>query len=372
MLSMQVLRKLVEDAGEITGALCSIWSMEGVCLAISDKRQTPLKQTTESIVEDFQKEGKAGNTRQWFYGADKGVFVVKDMDEPVYLLVMEGIPLEALKMAGKLCACQIQTILQLSNERLSRQRFVMELLLDNLLLVDILNRAKKLHIKNEQRRALYVIEPKKNGHEIVLEAIRSSYAGRTQDFVVSLDDNKVILIKSLDEGNDEETQIRQTAYEMIDMLRAEALIEVRIAYGMPANDLKEVSKSYKEAIMALDIGCIFYEQKSILAYNQLGIGRLIYQLPLSLCEMFLNEVFEGKAETVFDEETLTTVYKFFQNNLNISETARQLYIHRNTLVYRLEKIQKKTGLDVRFFDDAMTFKIALMVSGHVRHMKECE
>ena len=372
MLSLQVLRKLVGDAGTITGALCSVWSMEGVCLAVSDKEQMPLNQVTDSVGRDFQKEAEAGNIEQWFYGADKGVFVVKNIDEPIYLFVMEGIPREALEMAGKLCASQIQMMAQLNDERLSRQRFVMELLLDNLLMVDILNRAKKLHIKNEQRRAIYVIEPKKNGYEIVLEAMKSSYAGRTQDFVVSLDENKVILIKALDESADEETQISQTAYEMIDMLRAEALIEARIAYGMPANDLKEVSKSYKEAVMALDIGRIFYEQKSILAYNKLGIGRLIYQLPLSLCEMFLNEVFEGKAEMVFDEETLTTVYKFFQNNLNISETARQLYIHRNTLVYRLEKIQKKTGLDVRFFDDAMTFKIALMVSGHVRHMKEHE
>ena len=148
------------------------------------------------------------------------------------------------------------------------------------------------------------------------------------------------------------------------------MVNVRVSYGTIVNELKEVSKSYKEAGMALDVGRIFYAEKSVLAYNELGIGRLIHQLPVSLCEMFLQEVFEGRAATQFDEETLTTVNQFFENSLNISETARQLYIHRNTLVYRLEKLQKLTGLDVRVFDDAMTFKIALMVASHMKFIKK--
>ena len=146
------------------------------------------------------------------------------------------------------------------------------------------------------------------------------------------------------------------------------MVPVRVSYGTIVNELKEVSRSYKEASMALEVGRVFYVEKNLLAYNELGIGRLIHQLPQSLCEMFLQEVFNGKMVEQFEEEELLTVYTFFENNLNISETARQLYVHRNTLVYRLEKIQKKTGLDVRTFDDALMFKIALMVESHMRSL----
>jgi carbohydrate diacid regulator len=144
--------------------------------------------------------------------------------------------------------------------------------------------------------------------------------------------------------------------------------DVRVAYGNIVQDLKDVSKSYKEAGMALEVGKVFYVEKSVLAYSELGIGRLIHQLPASLCEMFLKEVFGGDITGVFEEDELTTVFAFFDNNLNISETARQLYVHRNTLVYRLEKIQKKTGLDVRVFEDALTFKIAIMVADHMKYI----
>ena len=147
---------------------------------------------------------------------------------------------------------------------------------------------------------------------------------------------------------------------------------VRIAYGTIVNDIKEVSKSYKEAKLALDVGKIFFDEKEVIAYSALGIGRLIYQLPIPLCKMFIREIFEGKSPDEFDEETLTTINKFFENSLNVSETSRQLYIHRNTLVYRLDKLQKSTGLDLRVFEDAITFKIALMVVKYMKYMETLE
>ena len=156
------------------------------------------------------------------------------------------------------------------------------------------------------------------------------------------------------------------------MLSTEAMTKVRVSYGTIVNDLREVSRSYKEARMALDVGKIFYSEANIIAYNTLGIGRLIYQLPLPLCKMYIKEVFGGKSTDDFDEETLTTINKFFENSLNVSETSRQLYIHRNTLVYRLDKIQKTTGLDLRVFDDAITFKIALMVAKYMKYMETSE
>ena len=164
------------------------------------------------------------------------------------------------------------------------------------------------------------------------------------------------------------TLYTDAAKTIVDMLNAEAMLSVKVSYGTVVNELKEVSKSYKEAKMALDVGKIFYVEKNIIGYEKLGIGRLIYQLPVSLCRMFMNEIFGDNLPDKLDEETLITIQKFFENSLNVSETARQLYIHRNTLVYRIEKLQKDTGLDIRNFDDALTFKIALMVVSYLQYL----
>jgi carbohydrate diacid regulator len=156
------------------------------------------------------------------------------------------------------------------------------------------------------------------------------------------------------------------------MLNTEAMTKVHVAFGTIVNEIKDVSRSYKEAKMALDVGKIFYSDRNVMAYSNLGIGRLIYQLPMPLCKMFIKEIFDGKSPDEFDEETLTTINKFFENNLNVSETSRQLYIHRNTLVYRLDKLQKSTNLDLRVFEDAITFKIALMVVKYMKYMETLE
>ena len=156
--------------------------------------------------------------------------------------------------------------------------------------------------------------------------------------------------------------------EILDILNTEAMLKARVSYGLCVGELKDISKSYKEAKMALDVGNIFYSSLSILSYENLGIGRLIYQLPISLCELFVKEVFKDTRPEDIDEEILTTVFKFFENNLNVSETSRQLFIHRNTLVYRMEKLQKAIGLDMRVFDDAVTFKIAMMVVDYVNYL----
>ena len=199
--------------------------------------------------------------------------------------------------------------------------------------------------------------------------MRGLYATGMKDFVTAVDERHVILVKALENTDDYQT-LNRIAHEIVDTLNMEAMVGVRVAYGTIVEELKDVSRSYKEADLALQVGRVFYVEKNILAYDELGIGRLIHQLPPSLCEMFLKEVFENGPEEKFEEEELTTVYTFFDNNLNISETARQLYVHRNTLVYRLEKIQKKTGLDVRVFDDALTFKIAMMVADHMKDINE--
>ena len=274
-----------------------------------------------------------------------------------------------MSIAGKMGASQLANLLYAYKERMDKNRFIQNLILDNMLLVDVYNQAKKMKIPTELKRTVFLIEAKNEGESLILETLKGLYATGTKDFVTAVDERHVILVKAL-ENTDGYGQLNQIAKVLVDTLNMEAMVSVRVSYGTIVDELKEVSRSYKEADMALEVGRVFYVDKNILAYNELGIGRLIHQLPASLCEMFLKEVFDGDVAGQFEEEELTTVYTFFDNNLNISETARQLYVHRNTLVYRLEKIQKKTGLDVRVFADALTFKIAMMVADHMKYMND--
>lgn len=196
----------------------------------------------------------------------------------------------------------------------------------------------------------------------------SSQAG---DYITAVDESSVILIKAL-EPNTTHENLMDIANTIVGMMNTEAMMNVRVSFGTIVPELKDVSKSYKEAKMALDVGKIFYAERNVAAYSTLGIGRLIYQLPVNLCKIFIDEIFGENVPNDLDEETLTTINKFFENNLNVSETSRQLFVHRNTLVYRIEKIQKSTGLDLRNFDDALTFKIALMVVNYMKYLDSTE
>ena len=235
----------------------------------------------------------------------------------------------------------------------------------------IYNRAKKLHIETDVKRIVFIIETKTEKDTNALETVRTLFSSKTKDFITAVDEKNIILVKEIKPSETYE-DMRKTAKVIVDMLNTEAMSSVNVAYGTIVNEIKEVSRSYKEAKLALDVGKIFYSDRKIIAYSNLGIGRLIYQLPLPLCKMFIKEIFDGKSPDEFDEETLTTINKFFENSLNVSETSRQLYIHRNTLVYRLDKLQKSTGLDLRVFEDAITFKIALMVVKYMKYMESLE
>ena len=267
-----------------------------------------------------------------------------------------------------MAAFQIQNLLVAYKERFDKDNFIKNLLQDNLLLVDIYNRAKKLHIETNVKRVVFIIETQHEKDVNALETVRSLFSAKTKDFITAVDEKNIILVKEVKAGETYD-DLEKTACMIVDMLNTEALTRVNVAFGTIVNEIKDVSRSYKEAKMALDVGKIFYSTKNVVAYSKLGIGRLIYQLPLPLCRMFIKEIFDGKSPDEFDEETLTTINKFFENSLNVSETSRQLYIHRNTLVYRLDKLQKSTGLDLRVFEDAITFKIALMVVKYMKYME---
>lgn len=274
-------------------------------------------------------------------------------------------------MIGKLAVCQLQNLIIAYKERLDCNSFFQNLLLDNLLLVDVYNRARRLHIEASARRVIMILETENGKDGAAAELLRGMFSARWGDYITAVDERNVVLVKAMEAGEGYE-EVEQTAQVIVDMMNTEAMMNVKVGYGTIVNELKDLSKSFKEAKMALEVGRIFYAEKRVNAYNTLGIGRLIYQLPVNLCKIFIEEIFGGRTAADFDEETLTTIYKFFDNNLNVSETARQLFVHRNTLVYRIEKLEKATGLDVRTFDDALTFKIALMVVSYMKHLESLE
>lgn len=360
MISNQILQNTIEGLKAITRIDLCILDTDGKVLATTFVEQEHYENSLDSFVE-------SPADSQVIQGYQ--FFKIFDEHQLEYILVVNGSS-DDVYMVGKIAAFQIQNLLVAYKERFDKDNFIKNLLLDNLLLVDIYNRAKKLHIETDVRRVIFVIETAREKDTNTMEHIRSLLGMKSKDFVTAVDERNIIIVKELG-ANDGYPEMEKVANEILEILKAEGE-EVHIAYGTIVNDIKEVSKSYKEAKLALDVGKIFFDEKDIVAYSTLGIGRLIYQLPLPLCKMFIREIFEGKSPDEFDEETLTTINKFFENSLNVSETSRQLYIHRNTLVYRLDKLQKSTGLDLRVFEDAITFKIALMVVKYMKYMETLE
>lgn len=361
MISNQVLQNTIDGLKGITRVDICVMDTEGKPLATTIANP----EGYESAVLAFVKSPADSQVLQGFQ-----FFKVFDDNQLEYILLARG-ESEDVYMIGKIVSFQIQNLLVAYKERYDKDNFIKNLLLDNLLLVDIYNRAKKLHIEPDVRRVVFLIETKVEKDNSALETVRGLFSSKTKDFITAVDEKNIILVKELKQ-NETYDDLEKTAKVLLDMLNTEAMTQVHIAFGTIVEDLKDVSRSYKEAKMALDVGKIFYSSRNVVAYSNLGIGRLIYQLPIPLCKMFIREIFDGKSPDEFDEETLTTINKFFENSLNVSETSRQLYIHRNTLVYRLDKLQKSTNLDLRVFEDAITFKIALMVVKYMKYMESLE
>ena len=362
MISNQILQNTIEGLKGITRIDFCVMDTDGKSLASTFSEQ-------ENYVEEVISFVESPADSQVVQGYQ--FFKIFDEHQLEYILLANG-GSDDVYMVGKIAAFQIQNLLVAYKERFDKDNFIKNLLLDNLLLVDIYNRAKKLHIDTEVKRVIFIIETSHEKDSAALDNVRNLLGSKSRDFVTAVDEKNIIVVKELSE-KDGNKELEKMAKDMLDLLRSEGGDEqVHIAYGTMVNDIKEVSKSYKEAKLALDVGKIFFSEKDIVAYTTLGIGRLIYQLPLPLCKMFIKEIFEAKSPDDFDEETLTTINKFFENSLNVSETSRQLYIHRNTLVYRLDKLQKSTGLDLRVFEDAITFKIALMVVKYMKYMESLE
>ena len=250
-------------------------------------------------------------------------------------------------------------------EKHDKGSFIKNIISDNILISDIYMRAKELHVPAETARGVFVVRPVDERLESVpVDVIQGLFPDRQNDFVISIGEQDVALIHQMDE-NATGKDLEAVARRIEEALREDGESRVFVGIGTLALHLRDLAKSYKEAQIAIEVGKVFDTERYVINYENLGIGRLIYQLPTTLCEMFLQEVFKKNPIDALDQETLFTIYKFFENNLNVSETARKLFVHRNTLVYRLEKIKKLTGLDLREFDDAITFKVALMVKKYL-------
>ena len=361
MISVQKVLNMINEIKEIT-------KLEIVLYHVSGKIVAQTMDIGEEI-EDMLIHFALSEAEQQTY-MNYQFYKVFVEQEPDYVLLTKG-NVENSFVIGQMAVCQIRNMILSKSESFDRNNFIQNILLGNLLTVDIFSKARRLHI-DAKARVAYVIDTGSKSTDIVVELVKNLSDLKAGDFVTSIDEHNVVLIKDVShiQKDNMEEELHEIAVSLADSLHMEAMTKVRIGYGNVVEQIPDIMQSYQEAKLALEVGKVFYAQMDTISYGKLGIGRLIYQLPMSLCEMFIKEVFgDTLPEILEDEEAMNTINKFFENNLNISETARQLYVHRNTLVYRLERIQKAIGLDIRAFDDAMTFRIAVMVLAHMKNEK---
>ena len=358
MVSNHKIQTALDEIKEISRIDLAIYSEKGKPVAATFEPEVNMEEAVSSFAVSMAES-------QMLAGCHFFKVIVEG--EVEYILLTKSSAEDAY-MVGKLAVCQIRNLAAAYMEQFDRNNFMQNILLGNMLVVDMYNKAQKLHIEQAER-VVFVIDVEGKKDSTTMELVKNLFVTKTKDFVTEIDEQTIILIKDTrDMKSDKE--LHNLAHVIVDNMNTEAMVRVRVGFGNRVNNLQDIAKSYQEAKMALEVGRIFYAEKDVIAYSLLGIGRLIYQIPMSLCEMFIHEVFGDEIPDIFNEETTTTIQKFFENNLNISETARQLYVHRNTLVYRLERLEKMIGLDIRRFDDAMTFKIALMVIAHMNYQKD--
>lgn len=259
---------------------------------------------------------------------------------------------------------QIRCLCTAYREKYNKAHFLQGLMTGGIPAYDIAERAARLHINPDEQRILFLLETKEID-ETVMEILKSLFPAQTKTYLVPVTERTVAVLRPVRSGESEKDS-RRIARMIVDTLNTEALVQIRLSYSFLFDSLTDLPEAFRETSLALRVGRLFYSEQTVFPYNELGIGRLIYQLPVSLCESFLKEIFGADIPNSFDEETLGTVNRFFQNNLNIAETSRQLHMHRNTLIYRLDQIEKHTGLDIRLFEDAMTFRIAIMVLNYLQ------
>ena len=358
MSIQRTLQKCLDDWKEISRLDFCLLDLNSQPFCATCSRQLP----SASRLEEFSESSALcmANTGSCLYK-------VHDREEFSYILIVWGSG-DSVPTIGELAVYQIESLITAYAEKNDKNTFMQKLLLGNYTEVEAFNQAKKLRVSSTSSRAVFLVETRQEKDEHALATIKNIFSARTKDFITSIDDTGIIVVHELSSTETEE-DLENIAFMLVDMLGTEAITQAWVSYSNMADDLKQLSNAYKEARTAMEIGKIFYSERNVFSYRRLGIGRLIYQLPVSICEMFIQEIFGEESLDSIDSETLAIIRTFFENNLNLSETSRQLYVHRNTLVYRFEKIQKKFGLDLRTFEDALTFKLAMLVTSYVTYTR---
>ena len=356
-MANRIFSGVVQQMKEATDRKIGVIDSDGMVVACTDAEQmgTKLPDLAQAVVSAQEAlthfDGLTCKALTCFgTGFDFAVFVAGDDECARSLCLMAHVALNGAK--------------NYYEEKHDKGTFVKNIITDNILPGDSYIRAKELHFPTDQTWVVFLVRQAGGADVSAVEVLQKFYPDRQQDFVISVNETDIAVIKLVDPDIDQQEE-HAIAETIESTLKNELFLKVTIGIGTVAHHLRELADSYKEAQVAIEVGKVFETEKTIVSYENLGIGRLIYQLPTTLCEIFLNEVFKKNSIDSLDQETLFTINKFFENNLNVSETSRKLFVHRNTLVYRLEKIKKLTGLDLREFDHAIIFKVALMVKKYL-------
>jgi carbohydrate diacid regulator len=352
---VKLFQGLINQITEFMDGNYGVMDAKGLILGCSDESLTG---STHHVISEVL------SCKKLFCEAQGQLFQKIYLKGKLEFIVFIDMEDEKSKQLLSMLAVNIINIRSYYEEKFDKSNFFKSIITDNILPGDIHLKARELHIPFDVYRAVFLIKIEQVKDVQAYEVIQSLFPKRVKDFVIALDDENTVLIKEL-KSEDDYKEVDKTAKAIIDTLNTEIMVKAWIGIGSIVSNVRDIGRSFKEAQTALRIGSIFENDKSIINYNNLGIGRLIYQLPTTMCKLFLREVFkEGSLESL-DNEMILTINKFFENNLNVSETSRQLYVHRNTLVYRLDKIQKVTGLDLRNFDDAIIFKVSMLVKKYL-------
>ena len=353
MISNKTLKDTLDGIKKISKVDLFVYDIKGKIVANTSAKDDKISNAVLKFIESRQDKDEKSSI--CFYKlATNQILVAKGKDA---------------KMIGEMTAFQIEN-LEKNTEPSDENDFLKKLISNDILPADLKNQTKELGVEVKGEKCVFIIESEHEKNGIVIEALKNALVEDT-DLISDVDDKNIVLVKELVDTKDY-AEASEIAYAIVDMLNTEIMQNARVAYSSIITNIKQTADAYKEARIALDVGAIFKDTEQVIAYNEIGVEKLIYQMPISMCKDFLDEVFDGEVPEVFDNETAVTVEKMFENNLNISEASRQLFIHRNTLVYRLDKIHKNTGLDLREFEDAMMFRIVMMIKKYIEYMNDLE
>lgn len=351
MASTKIIKSGLEDLKRITRSDFYVCDSEGIQICSTFDKLTIKDSSITSFIQSSA-EGQEVNGHHFFKLTGAG--------EEQYVLIVNAHGGDGY-MLGRIAASEVMHFLGMGSDKMDKEEYYQELLSSQMVSSEILSRASKLKIAPGVSRAVYCIETDEEMAGIAREILGNIFSDNN-DYVTTLDEGIVILVKEAE--SDEE--LSEYAKQIISMLNTELMISARVTYGKRKETLRDLTESYKEAKMALEVAKIFFGEREIASYSSLGIGRIIHELPRSLCESFLEEIFGSDGKRTLQGKEIDIINSFFDNSLSIADTSRELDIPRSTLIYRIEKIQKKTGLDIRVFDQAMTLKIALMVDKYMK------